>query len=80
MSLPFETSDDFFLREEVVAEYASFDFLLEPERAIIDALGDLSDLRVLDLGVGGGRTASPRRTPVTSTGPSFAAVTRGPAS
>lgn len=53
-----ESSEEFFLRDEVVAEYASFDFLFAPERAILDAVDGLGSMRVLDLGVGGGRTTS----------------------
>lgn len=53
-----ESSEEFFLRDEVVAEYASFDFLFAPERAILGALDGLETMRVLDLGVGGGRTTS----------------------
>ncbi|CAA9494667.1 MAG: hypothetical protein AVDCRST_MAG67-1597 [uncultured Solirubrobacteraceae bacterium] len=53
-----ETSQALFMRDEVVAEYATFDFLLEPERVILRRLDELSAMRVLDLGVGGGRTTS----------------------
>lgn len=53
-----ESSEEFFLRDEVVAEYASFDFLLAPEQAILERLDGLESMRVLDLGVGGGRTTS----------------------
>ena len=53
-----ESSEEFFLRDEVVAEYASFDFLLAPEQAILDGLDGLESMRMLDLGVGGGRTTS----------------------
>ena len=53
-----ETNEDHFTRPDVVREYASFDFLLPPENVILDLLGrDLSTKRVLDLGVGGGRTS-----------------------
>jgi SAM-dependent methyltransferase len=42
----------------VVAEYSEFDFLLPPERRILNELGDkLQGARILDLGVGAGRTA-----------------------
>ena len=52
-----ETSEEFFRHADVVREYASFDFLLAPERVIFDELEPrLSEARVLDLGVGGGRT------------------------
>jgi ubiquinone/menaquinone biosynthesis C-methylase UbiE len=41
----------------VVAEYASFDFLLWPEKAVLDELRpQLGSARMLDLGVGAGRT------------------------
>ena len=48
-----------FEAEDVVAEYATFDFLLPPERAILDRIRtELSDARILDIGVGGGRTTT----------------------
>ena len=58
MTCRVESSEEFFLRDEVVAEYASFDFLFAPERAILDAVDGLAAMRVLDLGVGGGRTSA----------------------
>ncbi len=52
------SSEEHFARAEVVREYASFDFLLPPEGAILEILADeLPGWRVLDLGVGGGRTS-----------------------
>jgi SAM-dependent methyltransferase len=52
-----ETNEGYFDHPDVVAEYASFDFLLEPESVILKELGShLESARMLDLGVGGGRT------------------------
>jgi SAM-dependent methyltransferase len=46
-----------FRRADVVQEYASFDFLLPPEEALLDRYRDrLVGGRILDLGVGAGRT------------------------
>ena len=51
------TSEEYFGRPDVVREYASFDFLLPPEQVILDELAPLLPrARMLDLGVGGGRT------------------------
>ena len=48
-----------FEAEDVVAEYATFEFLLPPERSILDELGaEVSEARMLDIGVGGGRTTT----------------------
>jgi SAM-dependent methyltransferase len=53
------TSAAHFEDPRVVAEYASLDFLLPPEAAIFDLLdAELRNGKVLDLGVGGGRTAA----------------------
>jgi len=53
------TSAAHFEAEDVVAEYATFDFLLPPERAILDRIADrITDARMLDIGVGGGRTTT----------------------
>jgi SAM-dependent methyltransferase len=52
-----ETTYDYFARDDVVAEYASFDFVLWPEQRIFEELRDrLASSRVLDIGVGAGRT------------------------
>lgn len=52
-----ETPADYFGRADVVSEYASFDFLLWPEKAILEELRPkLADARMLDVGVGAGRT------------------------
>lgn len=52
-----ETSREYFRRADVVSEYASFDFLLAPERTILEELAPrLAGARMLDLGVGAGRT------------------------
>src|SRR6266540_4087351 len=46
-----------WIREDVVAEYTSFEFLFEPERAILQEIRSrLAGMRMLDIGVGGGRT------------------------
>lgn len=59
-----ESNYEHFEREDVAAEYASFDFLLKPEQSIVEELErQLLGARMLDLGVGGGRTTvhfSPR--------------------
>jgi len=48
-----------FARRDVAAEYASFDFLFDGERAILEELRPrLGEARMLDLGVGGGRTTA----------------------
>jgi SAM-dependent methyltransferase len=53
------SSAEHFEEKDVVAEYAAFEFLLQPERAILDLLApSLDGARVLDLGVGGGRTTA----------------------
>jgi SAM-dependent methyltransferase len=47
----------FFRRSDVVAEYAGFDFLTPPERRILEIWEPtISDSRLLDIGVGAGRT------------------------
>jgi len=52
-----ESTYEYFARDDVVAEYASFDFVLWPERRIFEELrGRLASSRVLDIGVGAGRT------------------------
>ena len=52
-----ESTYDYFARDDVVAEYASFDFVLWPEQRIFDELRTrLASSRVLDIGVGAGRT------------------------
>lgn len=52
-----ETARAYFRRADVVSEYASFDFLLAPERTILEELSPLlSGARMLDVGVGAGRT------------------------
>ncbi|HJQ94609.1 MAG TPA: class I SAM-dependent methyltransferase [Acidimicrobiia bacterium] len=59
-SLPSDVEDpyDFFRRADVVAEYAGFDFLTPPERLILEISRPLlSGGRMLDIGVGAGRTA-----------------------
>jgi ubiquinone/menaquinone biosynthesis C-methylase UbiE len=49
--------DEHWARDDVVAEYSSFDFLLEPERMILQEIRPrLAGMRMLDIGVGGGRT------------------------
>ena len=49
--------EDFYRSETVVEQYARMTSLQAPERAIFDAIGPvLKDSRLLDLGVGGGRT------------------------
>jgi SAM-dependent methyltransferase len=57
-SIQFFTSETYFQREDVVQEYASFDFLLPPEQKVLEELGSrLPGASMLDIGVGGGRTA-----------------------
>lgn len=52
-----ELPREYFRRDDVVSEYASFDFLLAPERTILEELGpSLAGARMLDVGVGAGRT------------------------
>jgi ubiquinone/menaquinone biosynthesis C-methylase UbiE len=52
-----ETTADYFARSDVVSEYASFEFILWPERTILEELRPkLADARMLDVGVGAGRT------------------------
>jgi ubiquinone/menaquinone biosynthesis C-methylase UbiE len=52
-----ESTYEYFVRDDVVAEYASLDFLFEPEKKILDELRPrLADARMLDVGVGAGRT------------------------
>ena len=52
-----EGAYEYFRRADVVSEYASFDFLLPPERTILEELAArLTDARMLDVGVGAGRT------------------------
>lgn len=52
-----ESSADYFGRADVVSEYSSFDFILWPEKAILEELRPaLADARMLDVGVGAGRT------------------------
>ena len=52
-----ESTYEYFARDDVVAEYASFDFVLWPERRIFEELRErLTSSRVLDIGVGAGRT------------------------
>jgi ubiquinone/menaquinone biosynthesis C-methylase UbiE len=52
-----EPSHRYFRRQDVVSEYASFDFLLAPEQSIVRALAPrLAGARMLDVGVGAGRT------------------------
>lgn len=47
------------MRPDVVAEYASFDFLLPPEEAIFSRFADrIEGKPVLDIGVGAGRTTT----------------------
>lgn len=56
-----ESNETHFERPEVAGEYATFDFLLPPERAVLEELeatGALAGARILDLGVGGGRTTA----------------------
>lgn len=51
------TSEEYFAEPDVVREYASFEFLLPAERTIREIVGPhLEAARMLDLGVGGGRT------------------------
>jgi SAM-dependent methyltransferase len=58
MSAGSESLDDHFERADVVGEYASFDELFGAEQKILDELEpSLAGATVLDLGVGGGRTA-----------------------
>lgn len=53
-----ESSFEYFGRDDVVSEYASFDFILWPERSILEELRPkLAGARMLDIGVGAGRTA-----------------------
>ena len=57
MGADYETPDALFARSDVVSEYASFDFLLPGEQLILTTYGDaLAGWRMLDLGVGAGRT------------------------
>lgn len=52
-----ESAYEHFERDDVVAEYASFDFLLPPEQVILEQLAQrLTTARMLDVGVGAGRT------------------------
>jgi ubiquinone/menaquinone biosynthesis C-methylase UbiE len=52
-----ESARTYFRRPDVVSEYASFDFLLPPERTILEELAPgLAGARMLDVGVGAGRT------------------------
>jgi ubiquinone/menaquinone biosynthesis C-methylase UbiE len=52
-----ESPADYFGRADVVSEYSSFDFILWPEKAILEELRPkLADARMLDVGVGAGRT------------------------
>lgn len=52
-----EPSHAYFRRRDVVSEYASFDFLLSPEKTILEELAPgLAGARMLDVGVGAGRT------------------------
>lgn len=52
-----ETNQAYYGHPDVVREYASLDFLLDAERSVLAELGpDLPRFRMLDLGVGGGRT------------------------
>jgi ubiquinone/menaquinone biosynthesis C-methylase UbiE len=54
-----ESSREYFRRADVVSEYASFDFLLPPERTILEELAPaLAGARMLDVGVGAGRTTA----------------------
>lgn len=53
-----ESPYEYFERSDVVAEYASFDFLLWPEKVVLEELRpQLATARMLDVGVGAGRTA-----------------------
>lgn len=57
MNVARESSYDYFARADVVSEYASFEFLLSPEKTILDELRPmLGRARMLDIGVGAGRT------------------------
>jgi ubiquinone/menaquinone biosynthesis C-methylase UbiE len=57
MSVTRESPYEYFLRPDVVSEYASFEFLLEPEKTILNELRPrLGQARMLDIGVGAGRT------------------------
>ena len=57
MGADFETPEALYARSDVVREYASFDFLLPGERLILTTYGEaLAGWRMLDLGVGAGRT------------------------
>lgn len=52
-----ESPYEYFARQDVVAEYASFDFLLDPERILLEELRPtLGQASMLDIGVGAGRT------------------------
>ncbi len=52
-----ETTEAYFERSDVVGEYTALDWLLEPERRILDVLRpSLHGGRMLDMGVGAGRT------------------------
>jgi ubiquinone/menaquinone biosynthesis C-methylase UbiE len=52
-----EEPRQYFRRADVVSEYAGFEFLLPPERAILEEIGPgLAEARMLDVGVGAGRT------------------------
>jgi ubiquinone/menaquinone biosynthesis C-methylase UbiE len=52
-----ESTYEYFGRDDVVAEYASFDFVLWPEQRILDELRPrLATSTILDVGVGAGRT------------------------
>jgi len=56
-----ESNYSHFERDDVAREYAAFDFLLPAEAVVFDGLersGVLSDSRVLDIGIGGGRTTA----------------------
>jgi SAM-dependent methyltransferase len=55
---PVESAYDYFARPDVVDEYATLEFLLEPERRIFDeiARSRIEGARILDVGVGAGRT------------------------
>jgi ubiquinone/menaquinone biosynthesis C-methylase UbiE len=54
-----EDTYDHYLRDDVVSEYASLDFLLVPEEVIVEEFRpSLADARMLDLGVGAGRTTA----------------------
>lgn len=54
---PWENPYEHFGRDDVVAEYESFDFLLQPEETILaDLRANLADARMLDVGCGAGRT------------------------